>query len=53
MVKKTWSTRLDRESEERLISLVESSGLVEAEVLRRLIKIGLKKVKVPADLMNI
>jgi predicted DNA-binding protein len=49
--KKTWSTRLDVESEEKLKELIKRSGLKEAEVLRRLIMIGLKNVKEPADLL--
>lgn len=51
--KKTWSTRLDEEAEEEIKSLVKKSGLKEAEVLRRLIIMGLKQVKEPADLMKI
>lgn len=49
---KTRSTRLEQETEKETGSLVKSSGLKEAEVLRRLIIIGLKKVKEPADLLK-
>jgi len=34
------------------LRLIEKSGLKEAEVLRRLIEIGLKKVREPADLLR-
>jgi len=50
--KKTWSTRLDEETERQVRALIEKSGLKEAEVLRRLIIIGLKSVKEPADLLR-
>jgi predicted DNA-binding protein len=50
---KTWSTRLDEASEEKIKSLVEKTGLKEAEIIRRLIAIGLKNVKKPADLLEI
>ena len=53
MPKKTWSTRLDEETEREIKALIEKSGLREAEVLRRLIEIGLKNVKEPADLLKI
>lgn len=53
MAKKTWSTRLDDEAERRVIDLVRKTGLKEAEVLRRLILIGLKNVKEPADLLKV
>ncbi|MEM2522794.1 MAG: hypothetical protein QXW82_06565 [Candidatus Bathyarchaeia archaeon] len=53
MNKKTWSTRLDTETEKRVKALIEKSGLREAEVLRRLIVIGLKNVKEPEDLLKI
>jgi predicted DNA-binding protein len=51
--KKTWSTRLDEETEKKVRELIERSGLKEAEVLRRLIVIGLKNVKEPVDLLRI
>jgi len=51
--KKTWSTRLDKETEREIKGLIKKSALKEAEVLRRLIIIGLKKVKEPADLLQI
>ncbi|RLE37290.1 hypothetical protein DRJ17_06895, partial [Candidatus Woesearchaeota archaeon] len=51
--RKTWSTRLDRETEKKVRDLIEKTGLKEAEVLRRLIIIGLKNVKEPADLLVI
>jgi predicted DNA-binding protein len=51
--KKTWSTRLDEETEKKLEVLIEKSGLKEAEVLRRLVMIGLRNVKEPADLLKI
>jgi predicted DNA-binding protein len=51
--KKTWSTRLDEETERKLRALIERSGLKEAEVLRRLVMIGLRNVKEPADLLKI
>ena len=53
MNKKTWSTRLDEETEKKVRNLIEKTGLKEAEVLRRLIIIGLKNVKEPADLLVI
>jgi len=53
MNKKTWSTRLDMETEKKVKALIEKSGLKEAEVLRRLIVIGLKNVKEPEDLLKI
>jgi predicted DNA-binding protein len=52
MDKKTWSTRLDTETEEKIMDLIKKSGLKEAEVLRRLIVIGLKSVKEPEDLLR-
>ncbi|MCS7115222.1 MAG: hypothetical protein RMJ15_08560 [Nitrososphaerota archaeon] len=52
MDKKTWSTRLDGETERKVKELIEKSGLKEAEVLRRLIIIGLKKINEPADLLK-
>jgi len=52
MAKKTWSTRLDEKTERKVKDLIETSGLKEAEVLRRLIIIGLKNVKEPADLLK-
>jgi predicted DNA-binding protein len=52
MDKKTWSTRLDEETEKKVKVLIEKSGLKEAEVLRRLIIIGLKYVREPADLLK-
>jgi predicted DNA-binding protein len=51
--KKTWSTRLDEETERKLRALIERSGLKEAEVLRRLVMIGLRNIKEPADLLKI
>lgn len=50
---KTWSTRLDTGSEKRLKELLEVTRLREAEILRRLIVIGLKNIKEPADLLQI
>jgi hypothetical protein len=50
--KKTWSTRLDEETEREIKVLIKKSGLKEAEVLRRLIVIGLRNVKEPADLLK-
>jgi len=44
---------LTEENEKEIKSLIKKSGLKEAEVLRRLIKIGLKNVKEPADLLRI
>jgi len=52
MDKKTWSTRLDEETEKKIKELIEKSGLKEAEVLRRLIVIGLRNVREPADLLK-
>jgi len=52
LAKKTWSTRLDEGTERRVKDLIERSGLKEAEVLRRLIIIGLKNVKEPTDLLK-
>lgn len=51
--KKTWSTRLDEETEREIKVIIKKSGLKEAEVLRRLIVIGLRNVKEPADLLKI
>jgi len=51
--KKTWSTRLDEETEKEINALIKKSGLKESEVLRRLVMIGLKNVKEPADLLRI
>ena len=53
MDRKTWSTRLDEETEKEIEALLKKSGLKEAEVLRRLIIIGLRNVKEPADLLKI
>lgn len=53
MDRKTWSTRLDDETEKEVKALINKSGLKEAEVLRRLIAIGLKNVREPADLLRI
>ena len=53
MSKKTWSTRLDDKTERIIKGLVEKTGLKEAEILRRLIVIGLKSVKDPADLLKV
>jgi predicted DNA-binding protein len=50
--RKTWSTRLDEETEKKVEALIRKSGLKEAEVLRRLIIIGLKNIKEPADLLR-
>lgn len=52
MDKKTWSTRLDEETEKKVKELIEKSGLKEAEVLRRLVVIGLRSVKEPEDLLR-
>lgn len=52
MNKKTWSTRLDGETEKKVKELIQKSGLKEAEVLRRLVVIGLKSVKEPEDLLK-
>jgi len=51
--RKTWSTRLDEATERKVKALIEKSRLKEAEVLRRLIIIGLKNVKDPADLLKV
>lgn len=53
MDRKTWSTRLDEKTEKEIEALLKKSGLKEAEVLRRLIVIGLRNVKEPADLLKI
>jgi len=50
--KKTWSTRLDDETEKQIQTLIKKSRLKEAEVLRRLVIIGLKNVKEPSDLLK-
>jgi len=50
--KKTWSTRLDEATEREINALIKKSGLKEAEVLRRLVLIGLRNVKEPADLLK-
>jgi predicted DNA-binding protein len=49
---KTWSTRLDPDVEQKVKSLIQETKLKEAEVLRRLIVIGLKNVKEPSDLLK-
>jgi hypothetical protein len=51
--KKTWSTRLDEETQKEIKALIRKSGLKEAEVLRRLVMIGLRNVKEPNDLLKI
>lgn len=51
--RKTWSTRLDEEAEKEIKALIKKSGLKEAEILRRLIVIGLKNVRQPADLLKV
>lgn len=53
MSKKTWSTRLDENTERKIQCLIEQTDLKEAEVLRRLIMIGVKNVKEPSDLLVI
>jgi predicted DNA-binding protein len=50
--RKTWSTRLDEETEKKVEVLIKKSGLKEAEVLRRLVIIGLKNIKELADLLR-
>jgi hypothetical protein len=50
---KTWSTRLDASTEKKIQHLIEKTGLKEAEVLRRLIIIGIKNVKEPSNLLGI
>ena len=52
MGKKTWSTRLDESSEVKVQRFIDRTGLKEAEVIRRLILIGLKNTKDPADLLE-
>jgi hypothetical protein len=49
---KTWSTRLDADSEQKVKDLIQKTKLREAEVLRRLIVIGLKNIRDPADLLK-
>jgi hypothetical protein len=51
--KKTWSTRLDENTEKKIQRLIEQTGLKEAEVLRRLVMIGIKNVKEPSNLLEI
>jgi hypothetical protein len=51
--RKTWSTRLNDRTEKEIEALIKKSGLREAEVLRRLVTIGLKNVKEPPDLLRI
>jgi len=53
LVVKTWSTRLDAETENKIKTLIERTKLKEAEIIRRLIVIGLRNVKQPADLLEI
>lgn len=53
MEAKTWSTRLDAISEKRIKQLLDRTRLKEAEVLRRLIMIGLSNIKHPADLLTV
>jgi hypothetical protein len=49
---KTWSTRLDDKSGHKVSELMREASMTEAEVVRRLIMIGLKSVKEPADLLG-
>lgn len=49
---KTWSTRLDAGSEKKIKNLIQETKLREAEILRRLIIIGLKNVEEPSDLLK-
>jgi len=50
---KTWSTRLDSGTENKIKTLMERTRLKEAEILRRLVIIGLRNIKQPADLLEI
>jgi len=50
--KKTWSTRLDENTQKRVQHLIELTGLKEAEVIRRLVLIGIKNVRKPSDLLE-
>jgi hypothetical protein len=49
---KTWSTRLDEESGHRVAELMQQASMREADVIRRLVVIGLRAVKEPADLLR-
>jgi len=47
------STRIDEESERKVNELIKQTGLKRAEILRRLIYLGLRQVKEPEDLLKI
>ena len=46
------STRINEKSERRIEELIRQTGLKRAEILRRLIYLGLDQVKEPADLLK-
>lgn len=46
------STRIDEESDRKIAELINQTGLKRAEILRRLIYLGLGQVKKPADLLK-
>lgn len=50
---KNWSTRLDLKSGQKVTELMRKASMTEAEVVRRLIMIGLKSVREPADLLRV
>jgi len=50
---KNASTRIDEKSDRRITELVNQTGLKRAEILRRLIYLGLAQVKKPADVLII
>ena len=46
------STRINGVSERKIKELIKQTGLKRAEILRRLIYLGLDQVKEPADLLK-
>ncbi len=53
MVKTYVATRLDKSDFEKVRRLSENTRLSTAEIVRRLILIGLKNVKQPEDLLRL
>ncbi len=47
------ATRVDRSCYDRIVSLSTQTSLSRAEILRRLILIGLKHVEKPEDLIRV
>jgi len=46
-------TRINSEPNEKIAKLIKQTGLKRAEILRRLIYLGLNRVKKPEDLLKI